>query len=200
MFSAIVGQWEDASRAAFDFFSKSIVLSTNTPNVTLSEFDAQAWKAPLKSFLDTAMRYSNSERAAIDEAWRTQRDKLDLSGSAASLRDLASINADLFTRVVQANVAGATAFAGAVAQYLENIAQSGTGTDLATAFGQFTTDVQASVKSYATQAATTLAGIEPAWAQWVQTSLSGGTKGAPVSASPLTEVTVVPTLPKKAGS
>ncbi|MDP5009164.1 MAG: hypothetical protein NWQ13_09350 [Glaciimonas sp.] len=171
----VITQWGKANQAALENFANTIAQASNasTANSAMKpmEINADTWKAFVKNYMEKTAEFSANKEAAMDTAWRTQRDKLDLNGSASALQDLAQIHVNLLSRLMENHVQNINAITGFTTQYFNNLALARGGNDIMMALGQLATDLQASSKLNATEIAVIVNGIQPALTQWVQANV-----------------------------
>ncbi|WP_323119109.1 hypothetical protein [Burkholderia alba] len=171
MFSTFIAQWESANLAAFQRLGKTIAQSAHPSGVAGAAIDAGAWRAWLRTSLQGGQQYLSAYRCALDADWRDQRDRLGLTNTAAALKELAALNADLATRAAQGHVQHAGVLADAAAQYLGDLGRSRNAADAAMALGRFATDLGNQARAHALHAASLAGGVPPALAQWAERHL-----------------------------
>ncbi|MGH8780451.1 hypothetical protein [Paraburkholderia sp.] len=175
MLSNFIAQWENANLAAFQLFGKVVAQSANPAGLAGAAADVGAWRALVRTVLQTSQQYANAAQSAGDESWRTQRDRLGLKNSATAVKELAAIHADLATRIAQGHVQHAGALADATAQYLDNVSRSRNSNDASMALGTLAQDVQAQGRSHALHVAMLAGGLQPALVQWAEKHLADDT-------------------------
>ena len=167
MFSTFIAQWERAHADALQLFGK-LAAQTTSPGGTPG---APAWRAFAHTALLAGHRYSDACQAATDALWRGQLERLGLGGSAAAVKELAALNADLATRFTQSHLQHAGAMADAAAQYLDDLGRTRGPADAAMALGRFAGDLQAQARAHALHVASLANGVPPALAQWADRTL-----------------------------
>ncbi|WP_341317816.1 hypothetical protein WN982_22040 [Paraburkholderia sp. IMGN_8] len=172
MLSTFITQWENANLAAFQLFSKLVAQSANPAGLAGATSDAGAWRAFVRTVLQSSQQYTTASQSAFDTGWREQRDRFGLAGAAAAIKELAAIQADLAARMTQGHVQHTGALTDAAAQYLDDLSRSRSATDAAMAFGRFANDVQAQSRAQALHTSSVAGSVSPALTQWVEKHLS----------------------------
>ncbi|AFQ49975.1 hypothetical protein [Burkholderia cepacia] len=167
MFSTYIAQWERAHADALQLFGKVAAQTTGTGDTT----GGPAWRAFAHTALLAGHRYTDACQAATDVLWRGQLDRLALGSSAAAVKALAALNADLATRFAQSHLQHAGAMADAAAQYLDDLGRTRGPADAAMALGRFAGDLQAQARAHALHVASLANGVAPALAQWADRTL-----------------------------
>jgi ubiquinone biosynthesis protein UbiJ len=178
MLSSLIAQWETANLAAFELLGKVVTQSANPAGLPGAVTDVGAWRTFARTALQAGQHYSTVCQSALDESWREQRDRLALKDTAAAVKQLATLNTDLATRIAQGHMQHAGALADATAQYLDDLSHTRGISDLAMAFGKFSGDVQAQSRAHALHVAALAGGIVPALSQWADTNLTDDTERA----------------------
>lgn len=175
MLADFITQCGKANQAVLNnFFNNISQTAPPTGGSTLAPMlsTGDSWKAMARNYMDQAAALSTNRDAALNTAWREQRDKLDLDGSAAALQSLTDIHVNLISRLVTCYVQNIQAASGVSAQYFRNLALARDGTDIMMALGQCVSDLEAAAKSGAMDGAGIIGGIQPALTQWMQTNVS----------------------------
>lgn len=170
MLANLITQLQAAQRDALQRWTHAVAdAATNSP---LPAADLDAWRGLALAALQAGQHYSTAWHSALDAGWREQRDRLALDGSAEALRALASLHADLAARAGEARAKHAEAMAASAAQYLQDLHQARSGTDIALALTRLATDNQAHSREHGMQLAALVGGLAPALTQWTERALS----------------------------
>ncbi|KUY58900.1 hypothetical protein [Burkholderia sp. RF2-non_BP3] len=167
MFSTFIAQWERAHADALQLFGKVAAQTTGAGGTS----GGPAWRAFAHTALLAGHRYSDACQAAIDASWRGQLERFAPGSSAAAVKELAALNADLATRFTQSHLQHAGAMADAAAQYLDDLGRTRGPADAAMALGRFAGDLQAQARAHALHVASLANGVAPALAQWADRTL-----------------------------
>jgi hypothetical protein len=167
MLSILLAQWssalENANRLSTDFMSGSLA----PLDAAFGRGNKELARQALKAYTD----FTLSRDARVDSLWRSQRDRLDLSGAAGSLRSMQGIHADLQARLREAATKYAAASTDAFATHLESMSTARNVNDIGLSTVEFSMALQAALRSMTTDMAGTASGIAPAWMQWLQRSV-----------------------------
>jgi hypothetical protein len=167
MLSILLAQWssalENANRLSTDFMSGSLAPLDAALGRGNKELAGQA----LKVYTD----YTLSRGARVDSLWRSQRERLDLSGSARSLRSMQGICADLLARSHEAATKYVAVSTEAFAAHLESMSTARNANDIGLSAVEFSMALQAALRTMMTDIAGTASGVGPAWTQWLQRSV-----------------------------
>ncbi|WP_126282795.1 hypothetical protein [Burkholderia stagnalis] len=167
MLSTLFAQWENANLNALQLYGKVIAQTTGAGGMP----QGPAWRAFAHTALLTGHRYLDACQAATDTLWRDQIAQLGLRSSAAAVKELAALNADLATRFTQSHLQHAGALADAAAQCLDDLGRTRGPGDAAMALGRFAGDLHAQARAHALHMSSLATGIAPALAQWADRNL-----------------------------
>ncbi|AJY09526.1 hypothetical protein K6W16_01315 [Burkholderia dolosa] len=170
MFSTFIAQWESAHANALQLLGKFAAQTTGAAGTT----GGPAWRAFAHTALQAGHRYMDACQAATDSLWRAQIERLAPGSSAAAIKELAALNADLATRFTQSHLQHAGAMADAAAQCLDDLGRTRGPADAAMALGRFAGDVHAQARAQALHVASLANGVAPALAQWADRNLRDG--------------------------
>ncbi|KVP99433.1 hypothetical protein WJ96_36035 [Burkholderia ubonensis] len=167
MFSSLIAQWESANLGALELFGKVVAQTTGAGSATRGP----AWRAFAHTALLTGHHYLDACQAATNTLWRDQVERVGLKQSAAAVKELAALNADLATRFMQSHLQHACALADAAAQCVDDLGRTRGPGDAAMALGRFAGDLHAQTRAHALHVSSLTAGIAPALAQWADRNL-----------------------------
>jgi len=167
MISILLAEWssalENANRLSTDFMSGSLA----PLDAAFGRGNKELARQALKAYTD----YTLNRDASVDSLWRSQRDRLDLSGSARSMRTMQGIHADLLARSREAATKYVAVSTEAFATHLESMSTARDANDIGLSSVEFLMALQAALRTMTTDIAGTASGVAPAWTQWLQRSV-----------------------------
>jgi hypothetical protein len=171
MLTTVIAQWERAQKAALELADKLARETHASMQAAGVVPNTDVWKTLAKTALNMGSHYSDAMRAALDDGWRTQRDRMKLKSAADSVKTLAEIHADLAARVTQGHTQHASALASAAAQYLETLERCRNVQDASMAMAKFAGDLHHQTSAYAAVVASVAVGAPAALVQWAHAQL-----------------------------
>lgn len=169
MQETLVKQLQDFNQLSVAFYKESSESQAAAINTWMSlPWDAASWATLAKSSLDSSKAWSEINESTLNGLWQTQLSKLDLSDSAAALRELSEITTSVLTTSLQNQVSMMNVYTEATAKYWELLKQAKSLEDVITAQAPMLAEIQDKLKTNSLQTLQTLGSVKSALTAWVE--------------------------------